>query len=591
MGQGYTRNDTPNNIANGNVIAASDLDGEFDAIVSAFVNTTGHTHDGTAAEGGAISALGPVQEYLGDGSAFYPKTTAVYTLGKASNVWSNLHLTTLTLGGTAVTSTAAELNYVDGVTSAIQTQLNGKQPLTTVLTNTTASFLVADETKLDAIEALADVTDTINVTSAGALMDSELTDLAAVKAINQSLITTASPTFTAITSTSDSTLNGLTVGRGAGNISTNTASGSQALNSNTTGTNNVASGFQALLNNTTGSNNVASGRNALSGNTTGSSNVASGSQALLSNTTGGNNVASGFQALRNNTTGSDNAASGYVALLNNTTGIRNTASGSQALFSNTIGTNNVASGYLALFSNTTGLRNTASGSQALYSNTTGSDNVASGYLALFSNTEGIRNTASGSQALYSNTTGLSNTASGYQTLYSNTTGSSNTASGFNALFSNTTGSGNTALNPLNSAGAYVPVFNPTTEDNRFCMGSTGVTNAYIQVAWTVVSDARDKTEIAPVPHGLDFVNALKPTSFRYKIDRDATEGHGQTRYGFLAQDILALEGDNPVIIDNEQPDKLRMTDQSLIAVMVNAIQEQQEIIENLETRLLALETK
>jgi len=43
-----------------------------------------------------------------------------------------------------------------------------------VLAATTASFTTADETKLDAIEALADVTDTANVTAAGALMDSEV---------------------------------------------------------------------------------------------------------------------------------------------------------------------------------------------------------------------------------------------------------------------------------------------------------------------------------------------------------------------------------------------------------------------------------
>ena len=48
------------------------------------------------------------------------------------------------------------------------------QAYSAVLAATTASFLTADETKLDAIEALADVTDTINVTSAGALMDSEV---------------------------------------------------------------------------------------------------------------------------------------------------------------------------------------------------------------------------------------------------------------------------------------------------------------------------------------------------------------------------------------------------------------------------------
>ena len=38
-----------------------------------------------------------------------------------------------------------------------------------------------DKTKLDGIEANADVTDTANVTAAGALMDSEVTDLAGIK--------------------------------------------------------------------------------------------------------------------------------------------------------------------------------------------------------------------------------------------------------------------------------------------------------------------------------------------------------------------------------------------------------------------------
>ena len=37
MGTGYTRNDTGNNIADGNIINASDLDGEFDAVESALI--------------------------------------------------------------------------------------------------------------------------------------------------------------------------------------------------------------------------------------------------------------------------------------------------------------------------------------------------------------------------------------------------------------------------------------------------------------------------------------------------------------------------------------------------------------------------
>ena len=38
------------------------------------------------------------------------------------------NLTALKIGGTVVTATAAELNYVDGVTSAIQTQMDTKAP-------------------------------------------------------------------------------------------------------------------------------------------------------------------------------------------------------------------------------------------------------------------------------------------------------------------------------------------------------------------------------------------------------------------------------------------------------------------------------
>jgi hypothetical protein len=62
-------------------------------------------------------------------------------------------------------------------------------------------FTNADHTKLNAIEASADVTDTANVTAAGALMDSELTSIASIKALNQALATSNSPTFAALTIT------------------------------------------------------------------------------------------------------------------------------------------------------------------------------------------------------------------------------------------------------------------------------------------------------------------------------------------------------------------------------------------------------
>ena len=50
--------------------------------------------------------------------------------------------------------------------------------------HTDENFTTADHSKLDGIETSADVTDTINVTAAGALMDSEVTNLADVKAFD-----------------------------------------------------------------------------------------------------------------------------------------------------------------------------------------------------------------------------------------------------------------------------------------------------------------------------------------------------------------------------------------------------------------------
>jgi hypothetical protein len=271
---------------------------------------------------------------------------------------------------------------------------------------------------------------------------------------------------------------------------------------------------------------------------------------------------------------------GYQALYTNTIGSYNTALGVNALLNNG-SSYNTATGAGALQANTTGSPNTAVGYNALNANVVGTNNVAVGDRALSVNTAG-NNTAVGSSALAANTTGAFNTASGFLALYTNTTGNNNIAVGLNALYFNTTGSGNTAINPGNSLGAYVPVFSPTTENNRFCMGSTAVTNAYINVAWTVVSDARDKTNIAPLHLGLDFITKLDPVEYQRVDNREDKNASGPVRYGFLAQDILAVEGDKPVVVDNEDPERLKMNDSALIAVLVKAVKE-------LTTRLEALE--
>jgi len=100
----------------------------------------------------------------------------------------------------------------------------------------------------------------------------------------------------------------------------NTASGEDALYSDTSGSYNTATGFSSLFSNISGSNNTAAGAESLFSNTTGVNNNADGYQSMYHNTTGSNNVATGYQALNNNTTGAYNSALGYQALQNSQAG-------------------------------------------------------------------------------------------------------------------------------------------------------------------------------------------------------------------------------------------------------------------------------
>lgn len=116
-----------------------------------------------------------------------------------------------------ITASSTEINYVDGVTSSVQTQLDGKVPTSRTVNgqalssnvtltqdnvadgSTYKQYSQTEKTKLAGIETGADVTDTANVTSAGALMDSEVTNLAAVKAFDPTDYATAAQGATADT--------------------------------------------------------------------------------------------------------------------------------------------------------------------------------------------------------------------------------------------------------------------------------------------------------------------------------------------------------------------------------------------------------
>jgi hypothetical protein len=190
------------------------------AAASAVAAAASETAAGVS-EAAAASYASPVTETFADTVGFTAGTSTTITL--AATVVEDAviitfdgvtqHHDTYSISGTTVTFTstipvgvlAIEASYGTRSTGAIDNIIIGANTpaagsFTTVngVTPATAQYTTTLDTKLGGIEALADVTDATNVTAAGALMDSELTSIASVKALNQGVATTDTPTFAGI---------------------------------------------------------------------------------------------------------------------------------------------------------------------------------------------------------------------------------------------------------------------------------------------------------------------------------------------------------------------------------------------------------
>ena len=103
------------------------------------------------------------------------------------------------------------------------------------------------------------------------------------------------------------------IGRGIGEVNTNTAVGVRAISAVSSGSQNTAFGFETLYATNTGASNTAIGNRALRATGVGSKNVAVGSDALLTNLDGSKNVAVGNNALESNSSGVGNVCIGHYA--------------------------------------------------------------------------------------------------------------------------------------------------------------------------------------------------------------------------------------------------------------------------------------
>jgi len=157
-------------------------------------------------------------------------------------------------------------------------------------------------------------------------------------------------------------IQGLTVGRGAGAVASNTVVGASAFTTNTTGATNVAVGAFSLGVNSTGNDNTAVGYGT-GFYITGSGNTGVGRSALSSGSSGASgsaNTAVGFYALQTNTSGNYGTSIGYQSGYSSSTSDYNTFLGYRAGYSTT-GDQNTFLGKFAGNAITSGATNTIVG--------------------------------------------------------------------------------------------------------------------------------------------------------------------------------------------------------------------------------------
>jgi len=360
------------------------------------------------------------------------------------------------------------------------------------------------------------------------------------------------------TFTADQIINGLTIGQGLYQGATqNTALGYNCLSATTSGSlYNVGIGYSVMAG-AVAAGNTAVGYDACN-SATGSYNTATGAYTLQSNAGANHNTAIGYSALKN------------------CTGAYNTGLGSLAggTTSGLTGTYNVLVGYSAGSQITSGGSNVGIGANTLVGlnigNTSSNTAVGAGAGGTLNNSSiTIGSTLIGCNAGGSYYTGGANIAIGHAA------GASVVLTGsYNTHIGNSYPSGTTVTNEIAICTAATAVAGKGS--NTVMIGSSSTTANYAGVtSWTAISDERDKTDITPIPVGLDLIMDLKPVYFTWNA-RDGGKV-GIPAAGFIAQDLIATRDKfNAAQMDfvkDHDPDQFYATPDNLLPALVKAIQE------------------
>ena len=309
----------------------------------------------------------------------------------------------------------------------------------------------------------------------------------------------------------------------------------------------------------TGNDNIGLGTNSADAITTGACNIAMGKNALGASLTGTDNIAIGRDALLSSTDGIDNIAIGRCSMQASA----NDGDGNIAIGTTVMGTGDVSGGcnirigWVAMRYITTGDNNVAMGQGALGAATIAKCNVAIGLCAMKGVTtpQADENIAIGVQAMTGsvNTTGTRNVAIGRVAMDAITTGCRNVAIGQDALGALTTSDYSIGIGACAGIGVTTEnaVINIGCAMNQTTAGVTCIGGSCVMATqFTATSDCRSKKNIKDLSYGLNFINLLRPVSYKWKPQADKLDKNGnllekgegshthqRTMFGLLGQQV------------------------------------------------------
>jgi hypothetical protein len=388
-------------------------------------------------------------------------------------------------------------------------------------------------------------------------------------------ITTNSGT---VVSTTDATLNGLTVGKGGGAVSTNTAVGASALTTNSTGAYNTVIGYNAGYDSSTAQYNTYVGAN-----------------CATQTNTGSNNSALGYQALRSNTTGSYNTATGYQAGYSNAQGSANTFLGYQAGYSFVAGsaasTYNTFLGYSAGYSVTTGTKNTIIGT---YSGNQGGLDIrtSSNYIVLSDGDGNPRFMVNNSGYMYATSDSAFNAGTTYS---GHAMDSGGTGASLRVYCSNASYTGNVLVlvgvrTTTNGTYNLINALNNNGTGQFIVKDSGNVVN--VNNSYGAISDVKLKENIADASPKLDALMQVKVRNYNLKIDPT----HKQL--GVIAQELETIFPsmvEETIDRDTENNDLGTTTKQVkysvFVPMLIKGLQELKTIVDAQVAEIAELKTK